>query len=281
MQFRKKKKNTEQELEDILEGYELPSFPNIIMEVLSSLRDHNVAMHEISDLLKKDPGMHVKILKTVNSSAYGLAKNISNIHHAVNMLGKSRIESILLTHAVKDRLPDIHLNNFSLKRFWFVSSFRASLAKILADKLHPATKNEAFTAGLLQDMAIPVIALIKNKQYDSILEKWQNNVDLNLVQLESETFGYDHQKIGRLMAKKWEFPDYLINAISQHHERNGDIFVEPSVWLVSFLRSGNDSSEFTQVMEKCQKYYDLKHEQTENFLKTASQESEQFSIALN
>ena len=281
MFFKKRKKNTEQELDEFLEGYELPSFPGIIMEALSLLRDSNISMQKVSDLLNKDPGMHVRVLKTVNSSAYGLSKKISNLHHALNLLGKSRIESILLTHAVKDRLPDIHLKNFNLKQFWFVSSFRASLAKILADKLHPATKNEAFTAGLLQDMAIPVIALIKNKQYDSILEKWQNNTNFCLVTLEKEVLGYDHQKIGQMMAQSWDFPEYLINAISNHHETNGDVGVDPSVQLVSYLRNGRDTSEFSQLIEKCHESYNLGYEQTESYIKTASEESEQFSSSLN
>ena len=84
-----------------------------------------------------------------------------------------------------------------------------------------------------------------------------------------------------LMAQKWEFPEYLKNAISHHHNGNVELRVDPSILLVSFLKNGKGDSEYETVINKSEEFYQLKPKQTEQFLCTASSEAEDFFCALN
>jgi HD-like signal output (HDOD) protein len=71
--FKRKSGAAGSELRKILGDYELPSFPEVVMNVLRLLRDQESSSKEIAARLETDPGMHVRVLKTVNSASYGLS----------------------------------------------------------------------------------------------------------------------------------------------------------------------------------------------------------------
>jgi len=58
-----------------------------------------------------------------------------------------------------------------LAGFWRTSAHRACLARRIASTLDPASQMEAFTAGLLQDMAIPVLAAAHGERYTALYRR--------------------------------------------------------------------------------------------------------------
>ena len=70
--------------------------------MLAMLRDPESSMTDIAEQLQVDPGMHVKVLKTVNAAAFGLITRVTNLQHAAKLLGRSRLEAIILSHAVRN-----------------------------------------------------------------------------------------------------------------------------------------------------------------------------------
>ena len=86
--LKKRAKNNGQELRDLLSGYQLPSFSSAVINVLGMLRDPESAMNDIAKQLEIDPGMHVKVLTTVNSAAFGLTTKVANIPHGAQGLPK-------------------------------------------------------------------------------------------------------------------------------------------------------------------------------------------------
>ncbi len=58
-----RKKVANKELELLLDGYELPSFPVIVLKVLSMLRDRSCDMSTVSGELALDPSLVVSVLK--------------------------------------------------------------------------------------------------------------------------------------------------------------------------------------------------------------------------
>ena len=113
--FKKQKKSSANDLQNILGSYELPSFPATVMNVLTALRDPDFSMTSVAKQLEGDPGLHVKILKTVNSSAFGLSSRVMNLHRAVALLGRSRLETIVLSQAVHSVLPNVNVPYFNMK----------------------------------------------------------------------------------------------------------------------------------------------------------------------
>ncbi len=273
---RKKKENPRAELNRILGKYEIPTFPNTVMTVLEMLRDQDVSLNAIGEQMLLDPGMHVKILRMVNSAAFGLASKVSNIKHAVTIIGRARLESVVLSFAVSDNIS-VKMESLPEKLFWIAAARRACLAKLIAQKTNPSLVSECFTAGLLQDMAIPVLAQAHPKIYTGLIRKWHASPSTNLINLERGAFGYDHASVGGLMATSWGLPDFLVNAIAGHHDVG---FASPapiSIRLTSFIRYYEGQENTIFLTKAIAKVFKIEIAKAIRIVKRAFTEAEEFS----
>ena len=275
--FRKLKKDPKSELRKLLDGYELPSFSTTVLNVLTTLREPEFSMNKVAEQLQIDPGLHVKVLKTVNAAAFGLVSRVGNLHHAVTLLGRSRLEAVVLSHAVKRVLPSVEIPFFNMNQFWFVSAKRASLARILAHRFHPATQVESFTSGLLLDMGLPVIVSIKPEEYSVIMERCQNENDEHLGSLERELLKFDHTMVGTFMAEEWNLPDYLIAAISGHHDPDATASIDPAIRVVSHINIGADDDLHEMLINVCNEEFGLEQDETTQMIDTAFENAEELS----
>ncbi len=278
--FRKRKKDPKSELESLFGNYELPSFPATIMNVLTTLRNPDISMAKVAKVLEADPGLQVKVLKTVNSAAFGLTRRVSNIHHAVTLLGRSRLETIVLSQAVNKVLPDVAMPFFDIQQFWLFSARRASLARAFAHHLHPTTEVESFTAGLLLDMALPILVTLKTKEYETIFERWNNDKESDLNEIEREHLDYDHSYVGALIAEKWDLPEFIINAIAGHHGHEEDSEVEPAIELVSHIRGDDKDETFEKLATICVEKYDMNTDMVMDIVRAAFEDAEELSEIL-
>ena len=76
----------------------------VVMELLRLVRD-DAELNKIEATLKRDPALAFKLLRLVNSAAFGLPVQITSFQHAVMMLGYKKMMrwlSLLLATASKD-----------------------------------------------------------------------------------------------------------------------------------------------------------------------------------
>jgi len=131
----------------------LPTLPAIAMEVNKMLIDYDSTVDKVSDCIEKDLAMVSKILKLVNSAFFGLRGKISNISHAVVILGFNTIRNAVVSISIIDALCSKEfIDGFDIKQFWKHSVAVAVTSKYLAEntRLHPA--DDCFVGGLLHDM---------------------------------------------------------------------------------------------------------------------------------
>ncbi len=227
-----RRKDPKKELSSLLEGYELPSFSPVVMKALTLLRDPNSALNDIAKEIAYDPALVVAIFKMVNSAAFGLSRRVESINQAAALLGRGRLESIILAQAIKDSMPTINTPWFDINTFWKISAKRATLARHIANKLHPQTATESFTAGMLQDIGMPLLAYAKSSKYEKVIDQWRSGKELLLPEIEQKHISFDHQQVGSLMGFEWNLPETLVEAISGHHIVEG---TAPAVNLASLL----------------------------------------------
>lgn len=246
------KRKPEDQLKAMLGGYELPSFPAVLLEARRLLRDEGASNSAIGECLVKDPGISVQLLKTVNCAALGVRRRVESVDQAVAMLGRAQVESLLLSHGVSKALPKLRQGGFDPKRFWLTAARRATLARSVASKLHPATAGQCFTASLLQDMAVPVMANAFRDRYEPVLRACQDGAG-QLGTLERDEFGWDHAEVGSWMCEAWSFPDLLTVSIADHHGCEVPDFEAPlavrAVALLSDDAAANDVDRLVAFLE--------------------------------
>lgn len=272
--FRRKKKSAAD-----LDSFDIPSFSSSVISLLGKLRDPDIDINEIAVDLECDPGLYIRVLKTVNSASFGLSRKVSNIGHAANLLGRSRLESLVLSVAVKNNLSDGMAGGLNMKEFWRVASLRASVAKALALELHPHQQSDVFTIGLLQDMAIPLLSNRHGRDYQELYRCWQDGDDVNLAEQEEKLFGVDHMSLGAHMAETWGFPETLISAIGEHHDLENPE-VPLAIRIAAFITSAPQEASIVQLAEQASKVFQLEQDRVEQVLERAFEESVELSAAL-
>jgi HD-like signal output (HDOD) protein len=272
--FKKKSAGPVTSLGEVLEAAETPTFPQLTLKILDKLRDVEVDFTEIAESLQWDAPLVAKILRTVNSAAYGTATPIVDVRHAVSFLGRAQLEQLVIALAVKVSLPLHAAPGFVPKRFWQVASFRAALSRTLADKLHPAKQAESFTAGLLQDMAVPLLAHAHSDAYGDVLQEWHASPNRSLESIEQGVFGWNHAEIGGALGREWALPDILIESIVDHHrDDQKDDQVLPAVRLVSLLRETAADAGIEAMIETARMEYGISPDWTQEALEACAKQS--------
>ena len=263
-------------LKKVLGDYELPSFPDVVLKTLEKIRDPNVDAHSIADVLSNDPNLTVKVLKTVNSAAFSPVKEIENLQQAIALMGMSSLESLVLSMGVNKALPNKKTGSFDPTLFWLGSARRAYVAKAISQVLHPQKNMECFTAGLLQDMAVPLLVSSREKEYEPILKAWGND-KRRLHELEQEAFGWDHAEVATWMCAEWQLPENLASAIGGHNQKEDDgQFERPSaVYLVSLIRNSRENPGTDLLIEEAVNTYSLEKDSLNGILEESFEKAEE------
>ena len=92
----------------------LPSIPTLYTEILDALRDPEVSLEAIGEIVGKDPAMTAKILKLVNSAFFGLRRQIASSTQAANFLGLDTIRSLVLSINAFSQFEAVQYETFSI-----------------------------------------------------------------------------------------------------------------------------------------------------------------------
>jgi EAL and modified HD-GYP domain-containing signal transduction protein len=70
-----------------VEGRRAPRNLSVLMELMTKLRQPDVSFGEIENILRRDAGLSVTLLRFLNSAGFGLRVQVNNIRQAVALLG--------------------------------------------------------------------------------------------------------------------------------------------------------------------------------------------------
>lgn len=244
--LKKKRIDPAARLKSLLQGYQLPSFPGVVLAALEEIRNDDGSVASVAQVIQRDPGLSIRLLKLVNSASYGSARKTESVQQAVSMLGMSQVESMLLSIGVRTALPRCDTPGFEVKRFWLAAARRAEVASGFARVLHPSTRQLSFTAALLGDMAVPLLADAKGDLYSPLLQEWHAG-GAPLETLEQELLGCHHGDVGTWLCNEWSLPESLAEAIGAHHG-DPDLICPPAIALVSKLRETSDASGIDELV---------------------------------
>ena len=193
---------------------DLPAPPETAIQIMQACSRETVNHKELSTLAKHDPLLCAELLRVVNSSFYGLTREVKSISRAVNLLGQRALRNLALCIAVRDVLRKKGLG-FDTTTYWEDSLRRAAAAKLLGQTLS-MDADECFTAGLLQDFGLLVLFY----RHPEMATQWPEIRGLDpedRYTKEQSLFGITHDRVVELLGKAWELPEELVKALGQHH----------------------------------------------------------------
>lgn len=256
--FFKNKVDPKAKLQKILKGYQLPSFPVVVMQILQKIRSPYSSASDIAQSLSLDPGLSVRLLGIANSAAFSPVNKVENLTQAIALVGMSQLESLVLGVGVAKGIPKKICQWHDPAEFWLTSARRAMLAHELAQILCPAKESECFTAAFLQDMALPFLACHRSDDYDSVFKKWHLEGG-DLVQLEREVLKWDHAEVATWICSEWGLPENIALAIRNHHGTTAGESYETlgPVRLVAILREDEDNDGLDEMMAEAKSVYHI------------------------
>ncbi|MDK9708973.1 MAG: HDOD domain-containing protein [Desulforhopalus sp.] len=129
-----------------LSGKTLHSFQASRMRILTALNDPNLDTEKIIDIVKVDPAITYRLLRLLNSAAFGFSMKIDSVRHAVVLLGNNRmrywLRMIVLSDLVAPGKPQELL-------FLALSRGRLFEELALAGKIPAIPHEEMFLFGML------------------------------------------------------------------------------------------------------------------------------------
>lgn len=230
------------ELNRLLSTARLPALSQSAIRVMEMTRDSANGPAELAVVIEVDPGLASQVLKFLNSSYFGFSQKIVSVQLAIAMVGVRTIRNYVLWCAVFSALPNPKCGPFSLKVMRQDSLRRGLFARRLGKTLGMADAEEAFTAALLADMAVPVLAKAMPAEYVELLAERADG-RRRLAELEQQRFGWNHAQVAGMMARQWRFPAALVAAIEGHAQaRPSQDQLARVTQLAALLPSNADSA---------------------------------------
>lgn len=192
----------------------LHSAPQVACQVLTVLQDENFETCQLVQCLEADPALASSVLRLVNSSYFGLARNVASLQHAVTFLGSRSLRLAVLSFGLLKQLAEDTPAQV-YQDYWRRSLTMASVASRLAAHNPELAADEAYSAGLLSDVGLLLLAQLETKSYVSLYQKIGHSP--LLIESERELYGFHHGEIGARLLERWNLPECLTDAVAQHH----------------------------------------------------------------
>ncbi len=207
---------TEITLEQVIACPKLPTLPAIAVEVLRLTSEPDVPIKKIADVVQNDQAIGAKILKTVNSSYYGLSTPCPTIARAMSYMGLNTVKSLVLGFSLVDTFKGIDEAasevGFDLVGHWRRAIYSASGARLLAKHSSAVDPDECFIAALLHDIGALAMFLAAGRQYTDVVNEFAP-ASKEAIAAERKAFGFSRLDAGLGLAKSWRLPETLQSSI--------------------------------------------------------------------
>jgi HD-like signal output (HDOD) protein/GGDEF domain-containing protein len=190
----------------------LYSLPIVAMRVLELTNHPKVDATALKECIENDPALTTKILRVVNSSLFGISREVSDLNQAIALLGTKPLKLLVLGFSLPERLFAGVAGDI-LGHYWRRTLTKAIAARELCDANWKQGGDEAFIAGLLGDVGVLVLLKDLGEPYACFLQKVVDE-NGNLLAMETEALGFDHSELSARLLQKWGLPESFTRAIA-------------------------------------------------------------------
>ena len=197
----------------LLKSINIPPCPSVVSALMAEMRRENGDFNRVGRLLAGDVSLAASMMKTANSPFFGLRRKVPSVQQALAVLGLKNVVSIVTGLALQQAVSPRGVN---MERFWERSSLHAVVCSRMARHLPGVGREDAYTFGLFHDCGIPVL-MQRFPDYKQTLAT-ANRSGRPFVEVEFEQHATSHVIVGAMLARNWQLPDLVTEAIRLHHD---------------------------------------------------------------
>jgi HD-like signal output (HDOD) protein len=191
----------------------LYTLPAVAVEVLRLVEQPQADVRALRECLQQDPALTAKVLRVVNSSLFGLSHSVGDLNEAVTLLGMKQLKLLVLGFSLPEQLF-LDIAAEQLDWYWHSTLARAVAAREVSEQLFRRPGDEAFLAGLLQDLGVLVLLRELGAPYAALVSEVINH-RAELSAIEQSSMGFDHVQLTAGLLANWRMPDSLVRAVSE------------------------------------------------------------------
>ncbi len=191
--------------------------PQTALRIIRMVGEQRHSTRQIAREVAKDQVISATTIRFCNSVVVGSGRKIDSIDRALVILGDKRLLQFVISRCLVGFFSSSELGYSLCKGGLFRHALgTATISQRLALLTGRISADLAYTAGLIHD--IGKVVLDQFVQETAPLFYWRaQSEELELIALEEDSFGMNHQEAGRLLAERWDLPDNLLTAIACHH----------------------------------------------------------------
>ena len=183
--------------------------PAIALQIIEMARDPETDLAVIARTVSLDPALSQRLLRVANSPLYAGRRKVETLNQAMTLLGLNATMTLALGFSLARDMRDSAGEQAAV---WCRSVLASLAARLLGGHARVARLEELMLAGLLQDIGAMALLKTMPEQYVPLRARAGDNAAL--LALEREAFGCDHAEVGAWLAKQWDLPRYLQDAIA-------------------------------------------------------------------
>jgi HD-like signal output (HDOD) protein/ActR/RegA family two-component response regulator len=202
----------------------LPTLPATYSALQAEFEAGQARQERIEAILARDPGLAAKLLQIANSAYFQRAREIHSVWQAVNFLGYDVVRTLALSYGVGSQFKRQQIGDMPIAELIGHGLAVGGVARAIAraERLPPQTIEDCFSAGILHDLGILILADNFAERYTPVVAATQRE-EISLHEAERAAFGVSHADIGAYLLGTWGLPDSLVQAVADHHQMtNGD-----------------------------------------------------------
>ena len=257
-------------LERVLASDSLPSVPIVAANVLSLSRDPDVDFSRLEKMMSADPALVAKLLRMSNSAYFGSRKKVTSINEAVVRIGLKITRMTVLSFSLEAEISPKIPESFEIDQFWRHALTTAISARIVAERICPAKRDDAFAAGILQDLGMLALQCAAPKQYAKVFESRRAHPTARIEEIEQRVLGFTHARVGSELLRNWGIPAEVYGPIRFHHDPDSG----------AALGAGPDTIRLARVLLLCSKISHLFYSKARGIIHItlAGEALEQFNL---
>ncbi len=203
-------------MKDIVAAAEkLPPFPDIVWRVMSLVRK-DAPTSEIEKVIACDQAISAQILRLGSSTRFSRRRDQPcSLQEAILLIGSKMLMQVVIA-ACASRYYLRSADRDGIEReLWEHSLSSGLMSGIISRWLRHKQILSIYTASLFHDLGKTVLNTYARIYLNTSLRQLIGD---NLgTGAERRALGIDHQELGGMIARNWNFPAVIVSAIEHHH----------------------------------------------------------------